>query len=220
VLQNIRRPEDELPSHIDYMKRRFEAPLPENLLWGRLPIGPIPYYGEWTSGYIGTPSLQLYEVKYGPTPHPTRETHIHVHEEQAYYVVEARARMILGECTADMSAGSICYAPPGVKHVFNPVGEQTVFVLDIHGFHYDGKTAKLDIQELRVPTGEGVKPRRDERAEGAYYVISGVATIQVGDEQASIGPGGSAYVPRGVEHEYRNNGSRELVILTIDNRDA
>jgi mannose-6-phosphate isomerase-like protein (cupin superfamily) len=220
VLKNIRRPEDALPSHQDYERRRFNKPLPENVLWGRLPIGPSRFYGEWTSGYIATEGLQLYEVKYGPTQRPTRDTHIHEHEEQAYYVVEGRARMILGECVADMGAGSICYAPPGVRHVFNPIGDQTVFVLDIHGFHYDGKTAKLDIQERRVPPGGGVEARADKRDEGAYYVIAGIATVSVGDEQATIGPGGSAYLPRGVPHEYRNAGSRDLVMLHVYNQDA
>jgi mannose-6-phosphate isomerase-like protein (cupin superfamily) len=220
VLQNIRRPEDVLPSHLDYMRRRATEPLPENLLWGRLPIGPGRYYEDRTSGYIATPGLQLYEVKYGPSPEPTRTTHQHLHEEQAYYVVEGRARMILGECTADMGPGSVCYFPPGVQHVFNPVGDQTVFVLDIHGFHYDGNTAKLDIQERRVAPGGGVESSSDDRAEGAYYVISGVATVRVGEEAATIGAGGSAYLPRGVPHEYRNSGSRELVMLHVDNRDV
>ena len=221
LLKNIRRPEDELPSHLDYMIRRGHmTPLPDNLLWGRLPIGPGRYYEDWTSGYIASDSLQLYETKYGPTPVPTRDTHIHEHEEQAYYVVEGRARMILGECVADLGPGSLCYAPPGVQHVFNPIGDQTVFVLDIHGFHYDGKLAKLDITERRVRPGETVETTTDPHAEGAYYVVSGVATLCVGDELASIGAGGSAYLPRGVPHGYRNLGSRDLVILHVDNRDA
>jgi len=220
MLQYIRRPEDPLPSHLDYLQRRFKAELTPNVLWGRLPIGPGRFYADWTSGYIVSEGLQLYEVKYGPTATPTRDAHKHDHEEQAYYVVQGQARVILGDCIADMGAGSLCYAPPGVYHGVNTLGDEPVYMLDIHGFHYDGKTAKLDLVERRVPPGGGVETIVEPDAEGAYYVVSGVATVTVGDETASIGPGGAAYLPRGVPHGYRNLGSRELVILRIQNKDT
>lgn len=51
--------------------------------------------------------------------------------------------------------------------------------------------------------------------EQAYYVISGQATVKIGDESAVIGPGGSAFFPPGVEHDFRNAGEETLVIAVI-----
>src|SRR5437879_2674893 len=123
MLKYIRRPEDELPPHADYMVRRFKTPTPESMLWGRLPIGTTRWYGDWTSGYIPSEALQLYEVKYAPAPLRPGGGHRHEAEEQAYYLVQGRARVLLNDCLADMTAGSLCYAPGGTYHGFHAIGD-------------------------------------------------------------------------------------------------
>src|SRR5215831_14233141 len=98
MLRNIRLPEDELPPHELYLERRFKHPRPESMLWGRLPIGTRRWYEDWTSGYIPSEGLQLYEVKYRPAPLRPGGGHAHAGEEQAYYLVEGRARVLLDDC--------------------------------------------------------------------------------------------------------------------------
>jgi mannose-6-phosphate isomerase-like protein (cupin superfamily) len=220
MLQYIRRPEDVLPPHAAYIERRFNQPFPESSIWGRLPIGTERWYGDWTSGYIKSEALQLYETRYAPAPLRPRGGHSHAGEEQAYYLVQGRARVLLNDCVAEMSAGSFCYAPAGTYHGFHAIGDEPAYMLDIHGYHYDGKVMKLELSEQRVPPDEGFESAGVPDAEGAYYVVSGVATITVGDESATVGAGGTAYLPRGVAHGYRNPGPRDLVLLTVVNRDV
>ena len=54
--------------------------------------------------------------------------------------------------------------------------------------------------------------------EQTYYIIAGRATVTVGDETATIGPGGSAYIPPGVNHGFAVAGDQTLVLLTSSSR--
>src|SRR5262245_28088365 len=220
MLENIRLPEDELPPHRVYMETRFKKPVTDSMLWGRLPIGTRRWYEDWTTGYIASEALQLYETKYAPAELRPGGGHSHAGEEQAYYLVQGRARVLLNACVADMTAGSLCFAPAGTYHGFHAIGDEPAYMLDIHGYHYDGHTMKLEMTEERRAVGEGVAPAARADAEGAYYVVSGVAAITVGPETATVGQASSAYLPRGVAHGYSNASPRELVMLHVVNRDV
>ena len=219
MLKYIRRHDDQLPPHREYMERRFKKPAPAAMVWGRLPLGPTRFYEEWTSGYMPTTGLQIYEVKYAPSA--DGRPHKHDYEEQGYYVVSGRANLILNESRAEVGPGTITYTPPGILHGYNNIGTGPLSMLDIHSFLYDDlKPTKLKITEVTTPPGGACALHAHPEGEGALYVVSGHAAVTVGDEEATLEAGGSAYLPRGMTHGYRNTGATPLVVVEVDNHDV
>jgi quercetin dioxygenase-like cupin family protein len=51
--------------------------------------------------------------------------------------------------------------------------------------------------------------------EQCYYVFAGQAEISVGNEKKIVGPGGSAYMPAGMEHDIAAVGDETLVAAVI-----
>jgi len=52
-----------------------------------------------------------------------------------------------------------------------------------------------------LPAG-GVDRQRPHAEDEVYYVVSGRATVRVGDEQRAVAPGSVVYVPATVEHRF------------------
>ncbi len=61
----------------------------------------------------------------GPPPH------IHLREEEAYYVLEGELEVLDGDRTFTASAGSFIHIPKGALHRFKNVGEKTARMLII-----------------------------------------------------------------------------------------
>lgn len=51
--------------------------------------------------------------------------------------------------------------------------------------------------------------------EKLYVVLEGNAVVQVGEEEQTLGPGGTAFAADGVPHSVRNPGPGRLVILAV-----
>jgi mannose-6-phosphate isomerase-like protein (cupin superfamily) len=64
-----------------------------------------------------------------------------------------------------------------------------------------------------VDTPRHVHEREDE----LFYVLEGDHVFEVGDEEFRVGPGGSAFAPRGVPHAQRRvtPGHGRLLVLTV-----
>lgn len=58
-------------------------------------------------------------------------------------------------------------------------------------------------------------PRHTDSAEEAIVIVSGAATVTVGDETATAGQGAIALVPAGVPHDVRNEGAEPLRFWAI-----
>ena len=48
-----------------------------------------------------------------------------------------------------------------------------------------------------------------------YYVIDGEATVRVGGEERTVGPGHLAMARRGVDHGVRNDSAGDLTLLVL-----
>lgn len=51
--------------------------------------------------------------------------------------------------------------------------------------------------------------------EQAYYIVSGTMTINMEGKEYVAPAGSYVFVPRGVEHNHRNNGQEDLVFVTM-----
>jgi mannose-6-phosphate isomerase-like protein (cupin superfamily) len=52
--------------------------------------------------------------------------------------------------------------------------------------------------------------------EQVYYIISGIMSLKIGGEEHEVQPGAFVYVPRGIEHNHRNDGSEDLIFITVN----
>jgi len=71
--------------------------------------------------------------------------------------------------------------------------------------------------ETVTDPGQGAPPHRQRFDDEAFWVLEGSYTFQLDAEQVILGPGGYAYVPRGMVHGYTNSGAqpaRMLVLVT------
>ena len=96
-----------------------------------------------------------------------------------------------------------------VLHAF---GEEVTILLD-----GEGTGGKLTMWTEITPPRGGPPPHHHVNEDEAFHVLEGrVAFLSVG-EWHEVGPGGAAYMPRGVVHTFKNVGdqpSRMLISIT------
>lgn len=74
---------------------------------------------------------------------------------------------------------------------------------------------QLSVIQERVPPGGAEVMHFHARAHQFFYVLSGVATLELEDGSVSFGAGEGAHVPPGVPHRFRNTTSEDVVFLVI-----
>jgi len=65
------------------------------------------------------------------------------------------------------------------------------------------------------PGGRRPPPHRHHNCSEAYFVLDGLVTVTVDDEDLTVGPEGFVLVPRGTRHTFGNPGQREARLLVI-----
>jgi mannose-6-phosphate isomerase-like protein (cupin superfamily) len=85
------------------------------------------------------------------------------------------------------------------------------------------EAGKLYQEFLRVPDlsaglyvleAGGTDPQQPHREDELYYVVSGTATMTVGDAQRPVGPGSLVFVAAGVAHRFHDVTERlELLVV-------
>ncbi len=65
------------------------------------------------------------------------------------------------------------------------------------------------------PGGRRPPPHRHSTCSEAYYVLDGVVSVVVEDEQLTVQPGGFVLVPRGTLHTFGNGGDDEARLLVL-----
>ncbi len=87
------------------------------------------------------------------------------------------------------------------------------------GEHCDGwhlaKSDALSVIRERVPPGAGEVPHRHLHAEQFFYVLEGVATMEIDDAMVEIVAHSGIHVPAGVAHRLENRGVTDLEFLVI-----
>ena|SRR5262245_18646851 len=63
--------------------------------------------------------------------------------------------------------------------------------------------------------GQAQKPHSHTGADKIYYVLEGEATIQIGDEEQTLGPGKIVLAPADVIHGARNSSNQPLSLLVF-----
>src|SRR5687768_7091356 len=87
-------------------------------------------------------------------------------------------------------------------------GERIWIVGDTMTFKATGERTggSLVLLENLTAPGGGPPPHVHTREDEFFYVLDGTFEIRIGDELHELGPGGFAFVPRGVVHNFRNAG--------------
>ena len=75
------------------------------------------------------------------------------------------------------------------------------------------KTASLSVIQEVVPGGCSEVKHLHEKAEQFFYVLSGVATLQVNEKIFQLKPNQGLHVPSGVSHQLRNESKSDLVFI-------
>jgi mannose-6-phosphate isomerase-like protein (cupin superfamily) len=74
----------------------------------------------------------------------------------------------------------------------------------------------LSLMERTLPTGgRRPPPHRHTNCSEAYFVLDGLVSITVQDEELTVGAEGFVLVPRGTAHTFGNAGQREARLLVM-----
>jgi mannose-6-phosphate isomerase-like protein (cupin superfamily) len=79
--------------------------------------------------------------------------------------------------------------------------------------HRNSCIANQSLAEARLPAGSRTTRHYHPRAEEIYYILSGTARMELGEEWQDVGPGDAIAIPPGVVHQIHNTGSEELRFL-------
>ena len=90
---------------------------------------------------------------------------------------------------------------PGDRYTFLVTGEES-----------GGSMFALDCV---VGVGGGPPPHRHLAEDELFYVFEGSISFTMGDETRVIGPGQSAFVPRGTTHGYVNTSQTEARMIAV-----
>lgn len=72
------------------------------------------------------------------------------------------------------------------------------------------------VMEAIVPPGGGPPPHIHRNEDETFYVVEGRCSIRLGDRVVSAGPGDYVHVPRGLVHNFHNDGDEPMrMILTF-----
>jgi mannose-6-phosphate isomerase-like protein (cupin superfamily) len=93
-------------------------------------------------------------------------------------------------------------------------GKHYVWGGNCDGWHLANSEALSVIQE-RVPKGNSEVRHFHNKAEQFFYVLSGVATLEVSGIVHTIKPNEGFHVPSGVTHTLSNTQEKDLVFLVV-----
>jgi quercetin dioxygenase-like cupin family protein len=82
----------------------------------------------------------------------------------------------------------------------------------------NGGSPDLVMGYEELAPGEAIRPHRHLIADEIIFVHRGTGQVSLGDRQATVGPGGTVYIPRNTRIALRNTGSEPLAIAFIFSR--
>lgn len=78
--------------------------------------------------------------------------------------------------------------------------------------------ASFTLLSSSMPAGSGPPPHIHDDEDELFYVLEGQLRVRCGNDEWVIGPGDCAYLPRGVMHQPRVEGSHPARVLVILSR--
>ncbi|MGK6316841.1 cupin domain-containing protein [Neorhizobium sp. DT-125] len=80
----------------------------------------------------------------------------------------------------------------------------------------DDTTGSLDLFRMTVqPNAKVPAPHYHQSWDEAVYGLAGTLVFRIDGTDQAIGPGGSAFIPRGVVHSFRNDSEEPATVLNI-----
>ncbi len=79
----------------------------------------------------------------------------------------------------------------------------------------DESSGSLSIFEFEVPPGAGPRLHIHEEREESIYVLRGELEVQLGDELYQAAQGATVFIPRGLQHRFRNISDDRATFLGI-----
>lgn len=92
--------------------------------------------------------------------------------------------------------------------------EHYVWGENCDGWHL-AKSASLSVIQERVPQGCSEVRHYHERSEQFFYVLSGIATMEIDGEISHLKPGAGLHIPARKAHKLSNQQAVDLVILVV-----
>ncbi len=77
------------------------------------------------------------------------------------------------------------------------------------------KSPSLSVIQEHVPVGAGEVRHYHQQAQQFFFVLSGIATLEVGGECTRLSRGQGCHVPAGVAHLLYNEGPEDLEFLVV-----
>lgn len=77
------------------------------------------------------------------------------------------------------------------------------------------KHPDLSVIQERVPAGAGETRHFHSRARQFFYVLSGVATLELAGTTVTFGPGQGVHVPPNTVHRFANHSDVDVVFLVV-----
>ena len=111
-----------------------------------------------------------------------------------------------------MSQKSGITVRPDDARVLHAFGEEVTILLD-----GEGTGGKLTMWTEITPPGSGPPPHHHVNEDEAFHVLEGRVAFLSGGEWHEVGPGGGAFMPRGVVHTFKNIGDQpsRMLIMTV-----
>ncbi|MCA9212752.1 MAG: cupin domain-containing protein [Planctomycetales bacterium] len=79
--------------------------------------------------------------------------------------------------------------------------------------HRNSGIRNQSLAEARLPPGGATTTHYHPNTEEIYYILTGNAEMQIGDEIQQVGPGDAIAIQPGAIHQIRNTGDFELKFL-------
>ena len=79
--------------------------------------------------------------------------------------------------------------------------------------HRNSAIRQQSLAEARLAPGAATTPHHHKVTEEIYYILTGTASMTLGNETRPVGPGDAIAIPPGLRHTIKNTGSQELVFL-------
>lgn len=93
-------------------------------------------------------------------------------------------------------------------------GEHYVWGTNCDGWHL-AKSETLSVIQERVPSGSSETRHLHNRAEQFFYILSGIATLEVDAVVHTLHPNQGFHVPAGIAHTLSNKHNQNLEFLVI-----
>lgn len=87
-------------------------------------------------------------------------------------------------------------------------------VYELAGVAAGGASAH-SVARIRIPPGKASRPHYHPLAEESYFILEGVAEIEVDGERATLRPGDAVAIPPTAVHRIWNAGTADLLFVAV-----